>query len=215
MRATCTILLGASGLCWAAGQAVLPDMGMENAVRYEAVVAARDLQAASARLLVVAAGLLVVATLAMAVRLPRTMLVRVGYLLTALGALWLVGGRAAFNLTFYRLTDPQVPRESALAVLDSATGPGFVPLVLTLPALLLGPALLAVGLRRARLAGWWPLITWVLGIGVFLGTEFTIKAGEVIGIALAALALGLIGRAADQLAPQPAIPSLSATGTTA
>ena len=53
--------------------------------------------------------------------------------------------------------------------------------------------LLALGLRRAGLAGWLPLVAWVVGIGAFLATEFTIKAGEIAGIGLAAVALTLIG----------------------
>lgn len=197
MRRTCTILLGAAGACWAAGQAVLPDMGLETAERYDAVSAQRGLEAASAGLLVLAAVFLVAGALVVATRAPRTRLVRVGTLLTALGALWLVGGRAAFNLMFYRLTGPDVPREAALTVLDSPSGTGFVPLVLMLPALLLGPLLLAVGLRRAGLAGWAPLVLWVAGIGIFLAAEFTLKAGEVVGVGLAGTALALTGRAVD------------------
>lgn len=107
------------------------------------------------------------------------------------------GGRGAFNLVFLRATAPGVPREAGLAVLDAPVGPEFLALVLTLPALLLGPVLLAVGLRRARLAGWWPLCLWVVGIGTFLATEFTVKAGEIAGIGLAAAGLALIGHAVD------------------
>ena len=86
----------------------------------------------------------------------------------------------------------------AIRVLDYGGGAEFVPLLVTLPCLLLGPVLLAVGLRRAGLAAWWPLAAWVVGIGAFIATEFTVKAGEVAGIALAAVALGLIGQASSR-----------------
>lgn len=70
-------------------------------------------------------------------------------------------------------------------------------MLLTLPALLLGAVVLGIGLRRARLASWLPLILWAVGIGTFIGTEFTVKGGEIIGIATASLALVLIARAAS------------------
>ncbi len=83
----------------------------------------------------------------------------------------------------------------ALSVLDGSDGPGFIPLVLTLPCLLLGPVLMGVGARRAGLAGWLPLVLWVLGIGTFVATEFVLKAAEVAGIGVAAVALTLLGAA--------------------
>lgn len=212
MRRMCTILLAAAGACWAAAQAALPDMGLETADRYDAVSAQRGLEAASAGLLVLAAGFLVAGALAVTTRTPPTRLVRLGTLLTALGALWLVGGRAAFTLMFFRLTGPGVPREAALTVLDSPTGGGFLPLVLMLPALLLGPLLLALGLRRAGLAGWLPLVLWIAGIGIFLGTEFTVKAGEVVGVGLAGVALALLGSAVDGHGAVRQEPGLSPSG---
>lgn len=200
------ILLGAGGLAWLLGQAVLPDMGLETPDRYDAVVDARGLEALSAALLVVAGCLLVLGALAVArslagVRGPGARLIRLGAPMLALGGVWLVAGRAAFNMVFLRVTGDGVPRDVAVRVLDDGGGAEFVPLLITLPCLLLGPVLLAVGLRRAGLAAWWPLVAWVVGIGAFLVTEFTVKAGEVAGIAVAAVALGLIGRASSRPVP--------------
>lgn len=198
------VLLAGGGASWLLGQAVLPDMGTRTAQRYDAVAAAQTAEAWSAALLVVAGCLLVLGALATARATAGldgrgARLVSLGAGLLALGGIWLVGGRAVFNMLFLRVVDPGVPREVAVGVLDDGGGVEFVPLVLTLPCLLLGPLLLAIGLRRAGLVGWGPLVAWVLGIGVFLGTEFVLKAGEVAGIALAAVALAWIGRTASRL----------------
>ena len=197
------ILLSAGGLAWLLGQAVLPDMGLQTSERYNAVANARDLEALSAGMLVIAGCLLVLGALALTrtlvdVRGPGARLVRAGTPMLALGGVWLVAGRAAFNMVFLRVTTDDVPRTVAISMLDAGGGAEFIPLLLTLPCLLLGPVLLALGLRRAGLAGWLPLVAWVVGIGAFLATEFTIKAGEIAGIGLAAVALTLIGWAASR-----------------
>lgn len=203
------LLLAGAGVAWLLGQAVLPDMGLETPERYDAVAAARGLEAWSAGLLVVAGCLLVLGALSLSRALGAYLdaggrgarLLRIGTPLLALGGVWLVAGRAAFNMVFLRVTGPEVPRDTAIRVLDDGGGWEFLPLVLTLPCLLLGPVLLALGLRRAGLTsagvlGWVPLAAWVVGIVVFLGTEFTVKAGEVAGIGLAAVGLALVGWAA-------------------
>lgn len=196
-------LLGAGGVAWMLGQALLPDMGLQTPERYDAVAGARGLEAWSAGLLVVGGCLLVLGAIALSralvdVRGRGSRLTSIGAAMTALGGVWLVAGRAAFNMLFLRVTDESVPREVAIAILDDGGGPEFVPLVLTLVCLLVGPVLVALGLRRAGLAGWLPLALWVLGIAVFLASEFTFKAGEVAGIGIAALALGLIGRSSSR-----------------
>jgi hypothetical protein len=139
----------------------------------------------------------------------------VGTLLLGFGGIWLAAGRGAFNLQMYRLTDPGVARDAALDVAVADIGPGFVPLVLALPALVLGPVLLAVGARRAGRGGhlpWAALVCWLVGIGVFMATEFTVKAGEIGGLAAATVGLALVGVA---LARHPAATPMAApTGTT-
>lgn len=208
-----SILLGGAGLSWLAGQAVLPDRGLTTAERYEAVVGSQPAEAWSAALLVVAGCLMVLgavstarATSAIGGRGAR--LTRWGTAMLALGGMWLVGGRAAFNMVFLRVTDDAVPREVALSVLDDPGGFEFLPLVLTLPCLLLGPVLLAVGLRRAEVARWTPLMVWVVGIATFVITEFATKIGEVVGIGLAAAALLMIGLAVARASSD--VPGLAA-----
>lgn len=182
--------LTVAGACWTAGQAVLPDMGLQLPERYDAVAQARGLQALSTVLLFLAGSALVVAALALARaagRAPR--LVSLGTVLLGLGGVWLCAGRAAFNLHMLSVTAPDVPRDEALTVLEN-TSPAFAVFPLTLLALLLGPLLLAVAVRRAT---WLPLVLWVGGIGLFVVSEFQVKALEVAGIGLAAVALVLLG----------------------
>jgi len=144
-------LLAAGGFAWLLGQAVLPDMGLETPRRYDAVVADRSLQAWSAGLLVAAGCLLVLGALSLIRSLGSvldaggkgTRLLRIGAPMLALGGVWLVAGRAGFNMVFLRVTGPGVPRDTAIRILDDAGGLEFLPLVLTLPCLLVGPVLLA------------------------------------------------------------------------
>ena len=113
----------------------------------------------------------------------------------ALGGVWLAAGRAAFNLEFATLVDSPLSRETAIDLLDTSSGPAFVPLVLTLPCLLRRADPGGRRAPRAGLAGWLPLALWVVGIGTFVATEFVVKAAETAGIAVAAVALALLGNA--------------------
>lgn len=199
-----TLTLALAGLSWTVGQAVLPDLGLETGERYDRVADAPGLESLSGALFFCAGALLVLGAMVAATRLALASpgrggrLMRTGTALVGLGGIWLVGGRGAFNLMFVRLVESDsLSRADAIDLLDSAGGPGFIPLLLTLPCLLLGPVLLSVGLKRAGYTGWWPLAAWVVGIGVFVGTEFQIKAGEVAGIGLASVGLLLIGAAID------------------
>jgi hypothetical protein len=198
------VLLALAGSAWTAGQAILPDMALDTVARYDVVAANRAAEAWSGALLILAGVLLVLAAISLAHRLPtvpggrghRSLVV--GIAMLGLGGVWLAAGRGAFNLMFVRLTDSEVPRAAALTVLDASGGVAFVPLLLTLPGLLLGPVLLGWGMHRARLAGWAPLVLWVAGLGVFLASEFTFKVGEIVGIGLASAALVLLGLAAER-----------------
>ena len=102
----------------------------------------------------------------------------------------------------FRLTDPSVAREAAIGVLDAGVGPGYLVLVFTLPALLLGPVVLAAGVLRAGggTRAWLALAAWLAGVGAFVVSEFSVKAVEVAGLALATVALGVLG---DRLARRP------------
>lgn len=200
-----TATLALAGLAWTCGQAVLPDMGLDAGERYDRVADAPGLESLSGGLLILAGVLLVLGAVTASRRLASLSRVRggattaTGTALLALGGVWLVGGRGAFNLMFVRLVDPDnVSRPEALRLVEASPGAGFVPLLLTLPCLLLGPIVLAIGLHRAGLAGWWPVPLWVSGIAVFIGSEFTVKPAEVLGIAIASIALAWMGRAIDR-----------------
>ncbi|WP_040338274.1 hypothetical protein [Candidatus Blastococcus massiliensis] len=200
-RSSLPVLLLLAGAAWTAGQAVLPDMGTAWSDRLAAVAADRPMQALATALFALA-GVLLVAAAVVAGRADvsgrGSGLMRAGTVMLGLGGVWLAAGRGAFNLHMYQLTDPAIGREAAETVANADVGPGFLPLVLTLPALLLGPVVLAAGLLRARRAGalpWAALACWLLGIGAFVATEFTVKATEVAGIAVATVALVLLGRA--------------------
>jgi hypothetical protein len=200
-RSPLPVLMLVAGLAWTAGQALLPDMGLEWEPRLAAVAEARGAQALSTGLFVLAGILLVAAaiTAAQARTAGRgARAITAGTLLLGIGGIWLAAGRGAFNMQMYRLTDPAVAPDTALDVAAADVGLGFVPLLLALPALLLGPVVLAVGARRAGLAGrlpWMALGCWVLGVATFMASEFTVKAGEVAGIAVATLGLTLLGAA--------------------
>jgi hypothetical protein len=104
-----------------------------------------------------------------------------------------------FSVHFLTLIDTDIPRGTALVLLDSSPGPALIPLALTLPCLLLGPSLLALGIARAGIGSWLLLVLWLLGIGVFLAAEFRVKAAEVAGIAVAAVALVMMGKALSRI----------------
>ena len=203
-RHSTSILFALAGVAWTTGQAIVPDMALDTAERYDLVAADRAAEAWSGALLVLAGVLLVVAAASLARRSSTAAGARghrsvaVGTGMLALGGVWLAAGRGAFNLMFVRLTDPEVPRSAALAVLDAPGSVAFAPLLLTLPCLLLGPVVLGVGLRRAGRAGWSPVVLWVVGIAVFLASEFTVKPGEVAGIGIASAALVLLSVAAGR-----------------
>jgi hypothetical protein len=197
-RSSLALLLALAGTAWTLGQALLPDMGLEWPDRLAAVAAARPEQAVSSALFVLAGALLVVAAVSGSrrVRAGRgSRLILAGLLMLGLGGVWLAAGRGAFNLLMYRVSDPEVPEQSALDVLGADQGPGFLVLVLTLPALLLGPVVMAIGAIRGGVGprGWLGLAGWLAGVGAFVVAEFTVKAVEVGGVALATVALVVLG----------------------
>lgn len=192
------VLLVLAGLAWTSAQTLSPDMGLELPERLAAVADARERQVASAALLVVTGCLLVLAVISLVGRVPTgrgSRLSRAGLMLLGLGGIWLAAGRGAFSMEMLGATAPGVDREAALSVMSAGDSPAFIALLLCLPALLFGPVLLAVGVRRAGRAGWAPLACWVVGIGTFMATEFTNKVGETVGIAVASVGLALIGLA--------------------
>lgn len=201
------VLLVLAGLAWTSAQALLPDMGLEWSDRLAAVAGAPGQQAVASGLLVLAGCLLVLSAISLA-RIACTgrgaRLIRIGTVLLGVGGIWLVAGRGAFSMTLLRLAGSEVDRDAALTILSAGDSPAFIALLLTLPALLLGPVLLAIGIRRAQRCSWLPLVCWVLGIATFVVTEFTNKVGESLGIAIASVGLVLIGLALSRPAPDAA-----------
>jgi hypothetical protein len=195
------VFLSIAALAWWAGQTLLPDMGLTWPDRLAAVARHPDRQTAGAALLLVAGWALVLAavSLAWSWRTPGSpRLIRLGIAGLGLGGVWLAAGRGAFSMHLLQASRDEVEKADAVTVLEASQGLAFLALLPMLPALLVGPVLLAIGLRRAGRCGWMPLACWVLGIGTFVASEFTLKAGESAGTALAGVALVLLGRAATR-----------------
>jgi hypothetical protein len=53
----------------------------------------------------------------------------------------------------------------------------------------------ATAIGATGIDSWLLLVLWLLGINVFLAAELRVKAAEVAGIAIAAVALTMMGRA--------------------
>lgn len=185
-------VLGAAALCWTAGQGVLPDMGLEFPERYDSVAGARGRESLATVLLFLAGCLYVVAAGVLA-RMPLSRTGAAGTLLLGLGGVWLCAGRAAFNLQMLKATE--LDRDAGITFLEASGGPSFAAFLPTLLALLLSGVLLGIAARGSGRAGWLPLGLWVLGIGVFVATEFSVKPLEVMGIATANCGLVLAARA--------------------
>jgi hypothetical protein len=62
-----------------------------------------------------------------------------------------------------------------------------------------GVLLSATAIGATRIGSWLLLVLWLLGISVFLAAEFRVKAAEVAGIAIAAVALTMMGRALNRI----------------
>jgi hypothetical protein len=188
--------LALAAATWTGGQALLPDMGSSLGSRIEAVSAARSAEQAATVLLFLAGVALVVGATALRRSAPfaeRPRLAGVGAIALGLGGVWLCTGRAAFNLQMIKATDPDVTPSNAVDVLSASEGWAFAPFPLTLLALLLAPVLLSLSTSAGWLSRGLPVILWVVGMGVFVATEFTVKVGEVAGVAIAGIGLVLAG----------------------
>ena len=119
-------------------------------------------------------------------------LVTVGMVLTGIGALWPVGGRAAYNLIMVALAGPDHGSAAdAARAIDSSRA--LVVLLVTLLAFVLGPILLSVGLWRARIAPLWPAPLWFIGVVVVNGSEGSSRAAAAVGMLAVAVALAWLG----------------------
>lgn len=190
-------VLAAAALCWTLGQAVLPDMGSDLSERYDSVGSARGRETLATVLLFLAGCLYVVASgLLSRARLSRSG--AAGAALLGLGGVWLCAGRAAFNLQMLKATE--LDRADGVAFLEASGGPAFAAFLPTLLALLLSGILLGLAARRSGRIKWLPLGLWIVGIGLFVGSEFSVKPLEIVGIGLASFGLLL---ATHALEPSP------------
>lgn len=212
------VLFGTAGISWTAAQTTTPDMGATTDMRLEAVAASPEMQSLSTALLAVAAIFFVLSAISLA-QIPLhgrgARLIRIGGMMLGIGGIWLAAGRAGFSLSMLQLTSGGVSRESAVAALSADPGIAFLAILPTLPALLLGPVLIGVGigLHANRLSGWLPLMCWIAGIGIFIPSEFTNKLGEGVGIGLASLALVLASIAVARIGRESTGTTLMASST--
>jgi hypothetical protein len=191
------VLLPAAGAALVVAQAVLPTTPSTAAGQAGAVAAHRGAEVVSAAAFVLAAALLVCGLVSAAGhRFDRgRALTRIGTVVTAVGTLWLVGGRAAYNLFEVAVVGSQ-DHATATAVTSAVSGSAaFGVLLVTLPAFLLGPVLLGLGLWRAGLTPWWPAGLWLVGGVVVAATESSLRLGPTVGMLLLTAALVTWGRA--------------------
>jgi len=192
-------LFGAAGAALLAAQAVLPALPDSTAHQVAVAAAHRGAVMVSALAFLVAGVLLVLGTTALnqlTLERGRT-LTRVGLILTGLGALWPVAGRASYNAILVAVTgnaDRSTTVSAVHAVSDSAAFSAFLPLLV---AFAVGPVVLAMGLRRAGALPIWPAVLWLAGVMIVSATESSSRAGAALGMALVAGALGWIGWAAS------------------
>ena len=190
-------LLATSGLALVVAQGVLPVIPSTVSGQVQAITAHRGAEVVSAAAFVLAAALLTWGLLAINARSfgRGRRVARVGLLLSAFGAFWLIGGRATYNLFEVAITGSQ-PLSVAVSVTQSVTDSGaFAVLLISLAAFVVGPVVLGIGLWRAGVSAWWPPAAWLLGAVVVESTEASLRWGPAIGMLGLAAALIAWGRA--------------------
>jgi uncharacterized membrane protein len=176
-------------------QILLPALPGDAAAKVATVASDRAAVTISAGAFLVSGILLVLGVLAlntMPVMRARR-LVTVGMVLTAVGALWPVGGRAAYNLIMVALAsgaDRTSAANAAQAIDNSAS---LAVLLLTLVAFVLGPIVLAVGLWRAGVSPVWPAPLWLAGVVVVNAAESSSRLAAGLGMLAVAAALAWLG----------------------
>ena len=175
-------------------QVTLPAMPDGAAAKVAAVASCRAAVTVSAVAFLLSGILLVLGVVALntAPLCRARRLVTVGMVLTAIGALWPVGGRAAYNLVMVALagTDHGSAADAARAIDGSGA---LAILLVTLLAFVLGPIVLAVGLWRADVAPIWPAPLWFLGVVVVNGAESSSRPVAGLGMLAVAVALAWLG----------------------
>ncbi len=175
-----------------AADLVRSDHSGRAAVQFAQVSADRGRELLSAGLFLVGAALLALAAFGLAglVTGRGARLAGAGTALLGLAALWLAAGRSVFAFLLYAAAAPGPRHAAAEHIFVSITSSGgfaiYLPLLLTMAA---APFLLALGLRRARLAPLWPAPVWLVGVVAYFAVEGN-KVGELVtfGPMMAALA---------------------------
>jgi len=203
-RARAGALFAGAGAALVAAQALLPAFPSGTVGQVAAAAEHRGAEAGSAAAFLVAGILLVLGVASSnTVTLGRgRTLTRVGLLMTGIGALWPVAGRAAFNAILVAATGADVQRSAAVDVVQAVgNSPAFAIFLPLLACFAVGPVLFAFGLRRARLLPAWPGVLWLVGVLVVNGAEDSSRLVATAGMVLVATALVRIGTA---LAKTPA-----------
>jgi hypothetical protein len=139
------------------------------------IAGARDRLPLAVVLIVLGLAALVPAAFELAFRVPSSRLAVVGAVLVAVGAPMGAATNASSAFLVYQLTDPAVPRDSAVDVRVASSGQAPVFFLFLLAVL--GVVLLAVALWRGRAARWWEAL--LLGGGVLCGFAAPEGAGAV------------------------------------
>lgn len=150
-KSSSNLLFAAAGASLLVAQALLPTSPSDATGQVAVAAAHRGAELGSAVAFLVAGALLVLAvTSANRNEMTRGRKVaRIGLILTAIGALWPVAGRAAFNAILVALTGSGHDASTVKAVHEIGDSAAFSIFLPALAAFFIGPALLALGLRRA------------------------------------------------------------------
>lgn len=188
-------LFPAAGAALLLAQLMLPALPADAAAKVATVAAHRTEVTISAAAFLLSGILLVLGVLAVnTIPLARARrLVTLGTVLTALGALWPVGGRAAYNLIMVAISDGADRASAANAAQAIDSSASLTILLSTLLAFVLGPIVLAVGLWRAGISPVWPAPLWLAGVVVVNGSESSSRLGAGFGMLAVAAALAWLG----------------------
>ena len=210
-KSSSTGLFAAAGVSLLVAQALLPTTPSDAAGQIAVAAAHRGAELGSA-VAFLAVGALLVLAVASTNRTEMSRgraLGKAGLILTAIGALWPLAGRATFNAILVALTSSghDVASINAMhAIGNSAAFSIFLP---ALAAFFVGPALLALGLRRAGALPIWPAALWVIGVLTVNAAENSSRVLSGLGMALAAAALAWIGRGTATVSTTEAIDTSS------
>jgi hypothetical protein len=196
----CTATLAGTGLLWTLAITLQPDAGSTPRQRWDHIAAHPSLEGLSGLMFYGVAALLVLSGIAVCtarISGRGSRAVTVGGVLVGLASLWLAAVYAAFNLLTVQLLQVKVPTAFAHKIIDGEADPWQHYFDLALLCVLVGPVVLAVGLRRAGLVSWLPLVLWVVGILTYAGTEFVFKPGQDAAMLVCTIGLLLMGRALD------------------